>query len=64
MGRALKELGYRRESLVISTKILMNGFGPNDSFLSRKHIIEGTRQSLKRLETDYVDVIFCHRPDY
>jgi len=32
--------------------------------LSRKHIIEGTRNSLKRLQLDYVDVIFCHRPDF
>jgi voltage-dependent potassium channel beta subunit len=36
---------------------------PNDSFLSRKHIIEGIRNSLKRLQLDYVDVIFCHRYD-
>jgi aryl-alcohol dehydrogenase-like predicted oxidoreductase len=36
---------------------------PNDSFLSRKHIIEGLKQSLKRLQMDYVDVVFCHRPD-
>ena len=36
---------------------------PNDSFLSRKHIIEGLRNSLKRLQLDYVDVIYCHRYD-
>jgi len=40
------------------------GDGPNDRMLSRKHIIEGARNSLKRLQMDYVDVIFCHRPDY
>ncbi len=37
--------------------------GVNDKGLSRKHIIEGTQASLKRLGTDYVDLIFCHRPD-
>lgn len=37
--------------------------GPNDKGLSRKHIIEGTKAALKRLRVDYVDLIFCHRPD-
>lgn len=37
--------------------------GPNDKGLSRKHIIEGTQAALKRLRVDYVDLIFCHRPD-
>lgn len=37
--------------------------GVNDSGMSRKHIIEGARASLKRLQLDYVDVIFSHRPD-
>ncbi|KAJ0092156.1 hypothetical protein Patl1_25876 [Pistacia atlantica] len=37
--------------------------GPNDKGLSRKHIVEGTKASLKRLDMDYVDVIYCHRPD-
>jgi len=64
MGRAFKELGFRREDLVVSTKIFRCGKGQNDSMLSRKHIIEGLRNSLKRLQLDYVDVVFCHRPDY
>ncbi|KAK3000812.1 hypothetical protein RJ639_021765, partial [Escallonia herrerae] len=37
--------------------------GPNDKGLSRKHIVEGTKASLKRLDMDYVDLIYCHRPD-
>ncbi|KAG3108210.1 putative voltage-gated potassium channel subunit beta [Phytophthora idaei] len=37
--------------------------GPNEQGLSRKHIVEGTKASLKRLDQEYVDVIFCHRPD-
>jgi aryl-alcohol dehydrogenase-like predicted oxidoreductase len=64
MGRAFKELGYPRENLVISTKLFKIGPGINDTFLSRKHIIEGINNSLKRLQQDYVDVVFCHRPDY
>ncbi|GAB6189671.1 aldo/keto reductase [Marinitoga arctica] len=61
MGMALKE--YRRTDLVISTKIFWGGNGPNDRGLSRKHLLEGTWNSLKRLQLDYVDLIFCHRPD-
>jgi len=61
MGKAIKE--YRREDLVISTKIFWGGKGPNDEGLSRKHLIEGTKNSLKRLDLDYVDLLFCHRPD-
>jgi voltage-dependent potassium channel beta subunit len=63
LGNALKKLGTRREELVISTKILKSGTGVNDAFLSRKHIIEGMNNSLKRLQLDYVDVVFCHRYD-
>lgn len=61
MGLALKS--YRREDLVISTKIFWGGQGPNQTGLSRKHLLEGTRNSLKRLQLDYVDLLFCHRPD-
>lgn len=63
MGRALKKGGWRRESLVISTKIFWGGEGPNDSGLSHKHIVEGMNNALKRLQLDYVDLVFCHRPD-
>ena len=61
MGLALK--AYRREDLVVSTKIFWGGSGPNQTGLSRKHLLEGTRNSLKRLQLDYVDLLFCHRPD-
>ncbi|KAG6891633.1 hypothetical protein C0992_001319 [Termitomyces sp. T32_za158] len=64
MGRVIKELGLRRTDLVITTKLFWGTRkGPNDSGLSRKHIVEGTKESLKRLGMDYVDVIFAHRPD-
>ncbi|TCD60551.1 hypothetical protein EIP91_009867 [Steccherinum ochraceum] len=64
IGRVLKELNYRRTDLVITTKLFWGlREGPNDGGLSRKHIIEGTKESLERLQVDYVDVIFAHRPD-
>ncbi|KAJ6480380.1 NADP-dependent oxidoreductase domain-containing protein [Mycena sanguinolenta] len=64
MGRAVKELGYRRSDLVISTKIFWGPHGePNGTGLSRKHIIEGTQECLERLQMTYVDVIFAHRYD-
>ena len=63
LGKAIKELNIPREKIVVTTKIFRNGMDPNDSFLSRKHIIEGLNQSLKRLQLEYVDVVFCHRPD-
>ncbi|KAF9029106.1 Aldo/keto reductase [Hymenopellis radicata] len=64
MGRVLKELGYHRTDLVISTKIFWGArSSPNGTGLSRKHIVEGTKQSLERLQMDYVDVIFAHRCD-
>ncbi len=63
MGKVLKKAGWKRSDLVVSTKIFWGGKGPNDTGLSRKHIIEGTNAALKRLQLDYVDLIFCHRPD-
>ncbi len=61
MGKVIKD--FRREDLVISTKIFWGGNGPNDTGLSRKHLIEGTKNSLRRLQLTYVDLLFCHRPD-
>ncbi|EFJ28469.1 hypothetical protein SELMODRAFT_89560 [Selaginella moellendorffii] len=63
MGQAIRELGWKRSDVVISTKIFWGGPGPNDKGLSRKHIIEGVKASLKRLEMEYVDLLYCHRPD-
>jgi voltage-dependent potassium channel beta subunit len=63
MGNVIKKVGWRREDLVISTKIFWGGNGPNDTGLSHKHIIEGVNNSLRRLQMDYVDLLFCHRPD-
>jgi len=64
MGRVIKELNLIRTDLVITTKLFWGlREGPNDGGLSRKHIIEGTKECLERLQLDYVDVIFAHRPD-
>lgn len=63
MGEVLRRAGWRRSDLVISTKIFWGGEGPNDRGLSVKHLVEGTEASLRRLGLDYVDLLFCHRPD-
>ena len=66
MGTALKALNLPRNELVISTKLLKDDpeGKPNRFGLSRKHIIEGMKNSLKNLGFDYVDLVFAHRPDY
>jgi voltage-dependent potassium channel beta subunit len=63
MGDVIKKMGVKRSDLVLSTKIFWGGHGPNDKGLSFKHIKEGTEAALSRLQTDYVDLNFCHRPD-
>jgi voltage-dependent potassium channel beta subunit len=63
MGNVIKKAGWKRSDLVISTKLFWGGRKPNQTGLSRKHIIEGFKASLARLQMDYVDLIFCHRPD-
>jgi voltage-dependent potassium channel beta subunit len=65
MGAALKKLGWRRSSYLISSKFF---WGLNDKpnehhTLNRKYLIEGINGSLKRFGLDYVDLIYCHRPD-
>jgi voltage-dependent potassium channel beta subunit len=63
MGNVIKQQGWRRENLVVSTKIFWGGSGPNDTGLSHKHVIEGLHNALRRLQMEYVDLVFCHRPD-
>jgi aryl-alcohol dehydrogenase-like predicted oxidoreductase len=63
MGRALQ--GVRRESVEICTKVFWpTGSGPNDRGLSRKHIMESAHASLRRLQTDYIDLYQAHRYDH
>lgn len=63
MGNVVKRAGWKRSDLVISTKIFWGGKGINDRGLSHKHIMEGLDAALQRLQMDYVDLVFCHRPD-
>jgi voltage-dependent potassium channel beta subunit len=65
MGEALKKLGWRRGSYLVSTKFF---WGLHDSVnehhtLNRKYLIEGINGSLERFQLEYVDLIYCHRPD-
>ncbi|KAF2840140.1 Aldo/keto reductase [Patellaria atrata CBS 101060] len=67
MGEAIKKFGWKRNDLVISTKIYFgkaHGRSPiNNVGLSRKHLVEGLNNALERLQLDYVDLLYCHRPD-
>ncbi|KAF2431508.1 Aldo/keto reductase [Tothia fuscella] len=65
MGRALHELDWPRDEYVLSTKIFF-GTGrpePNTIGLSKKHVVEGLKSSLDRLQTPYVDIVFAHQAD-
>jgi len=59
----LKKADWKRSGYVVSTKIFWAGKHVNQRGLSRKHITEGVDDALKRLQLDYVDLVFCHRPD-
>jgi len=72
MGEALKYLmseenpkceQWKRSRIVITTKLFWAGPDINEKGLSRKHVMEGMDASLKRLQLEYVDLVFCHRPD-
>lgn len=65
MGAILKKSGWRRSSYLVSSKVY---FGweddkPNQSGLSRKHVFEACHDALRRLQVDYLDLYYCHRPD-
>ena len=69
MGEAMAQLQkedpeiWKRSEIIVSTKIFWGGVGVNERGLSRKHINEGLDAALKRLQVNYVDLLFCHRPD-
>ena len=65
MGQAIAELGWPRETYVISTKLYMGlTEGPNTrTTLNRKYLLHAIDGSLERLGLDFVDLLFCHRPD-
>jgi voltage-dependent potassium channel beta subunit len=67
MGRVLKKKGWDRTSYTVSSKAFFGWRGkenkPNQTGLSRKHLTEACHEGLKRLQVDYLDLFFCHRPD-
>ncbi len=67
MGRVLKKKKWDRTSYVVSSKVFFGWRGPdnkpNQTGLSRKHIVEACNEALQRLQADYLDLYFCHRPD-
>lgn len=67
MGRVLSKKNWDRTSIVLSSKAYFGWRGkankPNQTGLSRKHLTEACHEALQRLQTDYLDLYFCHRPD-
>lgn len=67
MGRVLKKKKWDRTSYTVSSKVFWGWRGrdnkPNQTGLSRKHIFEACHEALQRLQVDYLDLFFCHRPD-
>ena len=63
MGNILSEMKWSRDTFVVSSKVFWGGDKPNQKGLSRKHVIEACNAALKRLQIEYLDLYFCHRPD-
>lgn len=63
MGECLKKLDWRRDTFTVSSKVFWGGGKPNQTGLSKKHVFEACDFALKRLQVDYLDLYFCHRPD-
>ncbi|MBK8987919.1 MAG: aldo/keto reductase [Chloroflexi bacterium] len=66
MGAALQKAGWRRDSYIVSSKVMFGSVPnaqPNQRGLNRKHIYEACHQAMARLQVEYLDLYFCHRPD-
>ena len=63
MGEILKKLNWTRDSYIISSKVFWGGELPTQKGLSKKHVNDACNAALKRLQVDYLDLFFCHRPD-
>jgi voltage-dependent potassium channel beta subunit len=63
MGQALKKTGWGRDTFCVSSKVFWGGEKPTQSGLSRKHIFDACHAAMKRLQVEYLDLYFCHRPD-
>ena len=64
MGTALTELGLKRDTYTVSSKVFFGGQLVTQRGLNAKHIRDGCDAALKRLKLDYLDLFFCHRPDF
>ncbi len=62
-GRNPQGNGWPRDEFVVSSKVFWGGDKPNQKGLSRKHVVEACHAALRRLQVDYLDLYFCHRPD-
>ena len=63
MGQSFRKLGLSRDSFIVSSKVFWGGEKPTQRGLSHKHIIDACHSAMKRLQVDYLDLYFCHRPD-
>ena len=63
MGNILKKTGWSHETFLVSSKVFWGGSLPNQEGLSRKHVMAACANALRRLQVDYLDLYFCHRPD-
>lgn len=63
MGQAIQELGWSRDSYIVSSKVFWGGQKPTQRGLSAKHVTEAAHAALRRLRVDHLDLYFCHRPD-
>ncbi|MCC5973609.1 MAG: aldo/keto reductase [Rubellimicrobium sp.] len=63
MGEALRQLGWGRDTYIVSSKVFWGGDKPTQRGLSRKHVTDACHAALRRLQVDYLDLYFCHRPD-
>ena len=63
MGKILKKLKWSRDSYIISSKAFWGGELPTQKGLSKKHLHDACNMALKRLQVDYLDLYYCHRPD-
>ena len=66
MGKVLQKTGWPRDSYLVSSKVFWGAVAdpkPTQRGLSRKHVVEACHQALERLQVDYLDMYFCHRPD-
>ena len=63
MGNILKKLNWNRDTYIVSSKVFWGGEMPTQRGLSKKHIHDACNAALRRLQVDYLDLFFCHRPD-